>query len=105
MRYFVSFESYENIRNTKCPISTYPAEKNISCILRMPLFNSQLSSPQVSQSKVVADSFDQRKILLHGGYFQRRSSKGSPGSWIRDTQRIILQSNTFHVFMDRSEIK
>ena len=27
MRYFRSFESYENIGNTKCPISTYPAKK------------------------------------------------------------------------------
>ena len=28
MRYFRSFWSYENIRNAKCPPSTYPAEKN-----------------------------------------------------------------------------
>ena len=27
MWYFHSFESYENTRNTKCPILTYPAEK------------------------------------------------------------------------------
>ena len=25
IQYFRSFENYENIRNTKCPISTYPA--------------------------------------------------------------------------------
>ena len=24
---FGSFESYENIRNTKCPVSTYPAKE------------------------------------------------------------------------------
>ena len=27
MRYFRSFESYDNIKNTKSPISTYPAKK------------------------------------------------------------------------------
>ena len=35
MRYFRSFESYENIGNTKSPISTYPAKKNCSCMLRI----------------------------------------------------------------------
>ena len=40
MWYFCSFESCENIRNTKCPISTYLAKKNNSCMLHMPIFTS-----------------------------------------------------------------
>ena len=36
MQYFRSFESYENHRNTKCPILTSTAEK-ITCMLRIPM--------------------------------------------------------------------
>ena len=29
----------ENIKYTNCPISTHPAKKKHSCMLRMPMFN------------------------------------------------------------------
>ena len=39
MRYFRSFESYENIRNTKCPISTYPSKLLVHATRAYVLFN------------------------------------------------------------------